>query len=132
MDTESLHALIAHYFDAINAGDSDKLFGFYDPNVVQEEFPNRLIPQGMTRNLAALGEAAQKGSKLLIKQHFEVLNVTAEGNRVAVEAIWTATLALPVGSIPAGGDMRARMAVFFEIHQGKIVRQHNYDCFDPF
>jgi len=44
----------------------------------------------------------------------------------------TGTLAVPFGSIPAGGEMRARFAIFLELRDGRIVRQRNYDCFDPF
>ena len=40
--------------------------------------------------------------------------------------------AVPVGSLPAGGHMRARFAVFIELRDGKIASQRNYDCFDPY
>jgi hypothetical protein len=46
--------------------------------------------------------------------------------------IWTATLAVPLGTLPAGGQMRARFAVFLEFKDDKIIFQRNYDCFDPF
>jgi ketosteroid isomerase-like protein len=64
-------------------------------------------------------------------QRYEVLNAVASGDRVALEIQWTGTLAVPFESIPAGGQMRARFAVFLEFRQGKIVRQRNYDCFEP-
>jgi hypothetical protein len=32
----------------------------------------------------------------------------------------------------SGGEMRARFAIFLELRDGRIVRQGNYDCFDPF
>ena len=44
---------------------------------------------------------------------------------------WTGTLAVPVGALPVGGQMRARFAQFYELRDGKIVAQRNYDCFDP-
>ena len=37
-----------------------------------------------------------------------------------------------VGTIPAGGKMRANFGVFLQFRGGRIARQHNYDCFDPF
>jgi ketosteroid isomerase-like protein len=98
---------------------------------VQVEFPNRLVPEGATRDLAALREAAVRGSKVMTAQRYEVLNAIASGDQVAVEANWIGTLAVPFGSIPAGGEMRARFAIFLTFRDGKIVRQHNYDCFDP-
>jgi ketosteroid isomerase-like protein len=39
---------------------------------------------------------------------------------------------VPLGSIPAGGEMRARFAMYFEFRDGRIARQHNNHCFDPF
>ena len=40
-------------------------------------------------------------------------------------------LAIPLGTLPAGGEMRARFAVFLQFRDGKIVSQRNYDCFEP-
>ena len=53
------------------------------------------------------------------------------GNRVGLEVIWTGTRAVPVATLPAGAQMRARFAVFLEFRDGRIVAQRNYDCFDP-
>jgi ketosteroid isomerase-like protein len=123
---------LAHeYLESI--GHADELGGlrFFADDVVQVEFPNRLVPAGATRDLAALRDAAERGRKVMTAQRFEVVNALASGDQVAVEALWTGTLAVPLGSIPAGGQMRARFAIFLTYRDGKIVRQHNYDCFDP-
>jgi ketosteroid isomerase-like protein len=123
---------LAHeYLESI--GHADELGGlrFFADDVVQVEFPNRLLPNGATRDLAALRDAAERGGKVMTAQRFEVLNAIASGDQVAVEALWTGTLAVPLGSLPAGGQMRARFAIFLTYRDGKIVRQHNYDCFDP-
>ncbi len=32
----------------------------------------------------------------------------------------------------AGGEMRARFGLFLQFRDGKIARQHNYDCFEAF
>lgn len=124
--------IVRRYFAAIEAGEPEGNLAFFAEDVVQEEFPNRLVPQGAVRDLAALREAAQRGRKAVTRQRYEILNAIASGNQVAVETLWTGTLAIPFGSIPAGGEMRARFAVFLEFRDGKIVRQRNYDCFDPF
>jgi ketosteroid isomerase-like protein len=123
--------LAREYLESI--GRADELGGlrFFADDVVQIEFPNRLLPNGATRDLAALRDAAERGRKVMTAQRFEVVNAIAGGEQVAVEAIWTGTLAVPMGSIPAGGQLRARFAIFLTYRDGKIVRQHNYDCFDP-
>jgi ketosteroid isomerase-like protein len=46
--------------------------------------------------------------------------------------LWVGTLAVSLGAIPAGGEMRAHFAVFLEFRDGRIHRQRNYDCFEPF
>lgn len=121
------------YLAAIETGNSEAdQDRFFAPDVIQEEFPNRLVPNGARRTLADLREAARRGNKAVTSQHYEVVNALASGNSVALEVIWTAVLAVPLGSIPAGGQMRARFAVFLEFRDDKIVAQHNYDCFDPF
>ena len=127
-----LVAIVREYFAAIESGDSESAARYFSPDVVQEEFPNRLVPNGATRDLEGLREAAQRGKKVVVQQRYEILNAIADGDQVAVEARWAATLAVPFGSIPAGGEMRARFAIFIEFRDGLIVRQRNYDCFDPF
>lgn len=129
--SHDLLRLAREYLDSL--GRTDELGGlrFFADEVVQVEFPNRLLPDGATRDFAALREAAERGRKVMTAQQFEVVNAIASSEQVAVEAIWTGTLAVPLGSLPAGGQMRARFAIFLTYRDGKIVRQHNYDCFDP-
>ena len=53
-----------------------------------------------------------------------------EGNFVIMEVLWTGKLAIAVGTLPEGGEMKAHFAVFLEFGGGKIVAQRNYDCFE--
>jgi len=129
---ESNIRLVRDYYAAVQQGATDDaLDRFYDPDVVQEEFPNRFLPNGATRDLPALKEAAERGRGGMAVQEFELLNIVAAGSQVAVEARWAGTLAKAIGPIAAGTVMRARFGQFFEIRDGRIVKQRNYDCFDP-
>jgi ketosteroid isomerase-like protein len=129
---ESNIRLVRDYYGAVQRGATDDaLARFYDPDVIQEEFPNRFLPNGATRDLQALTEAAERGRGGMASQEFELLNIVAAGSQVAVEARWSGTLAKAIGPIPAGTVMRARFGQFFEIRDGRIVKQRNYDCFDP-
>ncbi len=120
------------YLAAIEQGVSAKtLAAFFDPEVIQEEFPNRLLPNGARRNLADLLEASRRGKKVMSRQSYEVINSVSEGDRVSLEVLWTGVLAVPLGEIPMGGEMRAHFAVFLDFQEGKIIGQRNYDCFDP-
>ena len=125
-------ALVRRYLAAVASGATgDTLAAFYAPDVVQEEFPNRLMANGARRDLAAILEAAVRGQSVMTSQGFDVLNAVVHGDQVALEVQWIGTLAIAFGTLPAGGQMRARFAQFFELRAGKIVAQRNYDCFEP-
>src|SRR5262245_1263215 len=124
--------LTRRYFAALEGGATgEALASFYAPQVVQQEFPNRLLPHGARRDLAAILDAAERGQEVMASQRYELLCAMADGDRVAVEFLWSGTLSVPVGSLPAGAEMRGRFACFLEFRDGRIVAQRNYDCFEP-
>ena len=86
----------------------------------------------MIRKLDDLKAGSEKGLAIMSKEEFEIRNLFSVGNVVILEAVWRGTLAVPVGNIPAGGVMTAYFAQFFQFKDGKIYRQRNYDCFEPF
>ena len=133
MTTQSTNLeTVRRYLTAIEQGATGAtLAAFYAPEVVQEEFPNRLVVNGARRDLAAILEGAERGQKVISAQSYEIRNAVEQGNSVALEVLWTGTLAIPFGSLAVGDKMRAHFAVFIELRDGKIVAQRNYDCFDP-
>ena len=124
--------LTRRYFSALEKGvTGDALAAFYQPDVVQEEFPNRLAPRGGRHNLADILAAAERGQRVMASQRYEILHAVAEGEHVAVEFRWTGKLAVAIGSLPAGAEMRAHCAAFISFRDGRISSQRNYDCFEP-
>jgi ketosteroid isomerase-like protein len=124
--------LTRRYFASLEAGAvGEALATFYAPEVVQEEFPNRVTPHGARRDLAAILDAALRGQKVMASQRYEILHAVADGDRVAVEFRWSGTLAVPFGPLAAGAELRARCACFLEFRAGRIVAQRSYDCFEP-
>lgn len=111
---------------------SDELEIFYHPHSQQIEFPNALTKQCTIRSLQELKEASDKGSKVLTKEEYEVKNILSINDTVVLECVWRGTLAIPIGNIGAGGQMKAYFAQIFEFKDDKIFRQRNYDCFEPF
>ena len=109
----------------------EELESFFAADVVQEEFPNRLLPHGATRDLQTMKDARARGKALLKAESFELLNAIASSEHVAMEVIWTGTVRDAAGPFAAGQALRARFAMFMEFRDGRIVRQRNYDCFDP-
>lgn len=120
------------YLRAIEAGTLREVFSeYFAPGVVVEWFPNRLSPNGSKSDFSGLSDAVERGQQLMSRQTYEIRNALADGDRVVLEVIWAGTLAVPVQTIPAGGQMRAYFAMFLDFHDGKIIAQRNYDCFEP-
>lgn len=120
------------YVSALSAGAGpEDLEPFFAADFIQEEFPNRLLPNGTTRDLASMKQARARGKALLSAEHFEIIDALSSGDRVAMEIIWTGTVGVDAGPFVAGQELRARFAIFLEFRDGRIVRQRNYDCFDP-
>jgi len=120
------------YIAGLSSGmGADELGQFYTPDVVQEEFPNRLLPNGATRDLEAMRQGRLRGKALLSFEEFELLGAVASGDVVAMELVWRGTVGVDAGPFVAGQTLRARFAIFLEFRDGRIARQRNYDCFDP-
>ncbi|MES1174762.1 MAG: nuclear transport factor 2 family protein [Myxococcales bacterium] len=102
------------------------------PDVEQRELPNQLLKTGARRDLAALIAAGEKGKRAVVSENYEIVSAVEQGDRLALEAIWTGILAVPLGTVPAGGTLRAHLGMFFTFRDGRILKLHNYDCFEPF
>jgi len=125
-------AIARRYLEAVEGGaEAGALAEFFTKDAVQEEFPNRLSPIGRHRDLAAMLDSARKGKQVIRAQRFDILNSVADGDNVALEVFWTGLLATALEGLPANSQLRAHVSIFLEFRDGKICRQHNYDCFDP-
>ena len=114
------------YIACLSSGAApEDLDAFFAVDFLQEEFPNRLLPNGATRDLRTMKEARVRGRALLKAEAFEVMNALATGDRVAMEVIWTGTVGVAAGPFVAGQELRARFAVFMDFRDGRIVRQRN-------
>lgn len=123
--------LIRRYLKAIEDGTFSTVAGIFTSDMTIEQLPNRIYPNGVRHNVAQMAEGFDKGRKLLSAQTYEIRNALVNGDSVSVEVLWTGTLAIGFGSLTAGSQMRAHSAMFFEFKDGKIARQRNYDCFEP-
>jgi ketosteroid isomerase-like protein len=130
-DADNL-AIARAYIAALSSGaGADEIEQFYAADIVQEEFPNKLLPNGATRDREALRQARIRGKALLSAETFELLGALASGDQVAMELHWTGTVGIDAAPFKAGQTLRARFAIFLQFRDGRIVRQHNYDCFEP-
>src|SRR5262245_52823201 len=77
------------YITALGQGKSgQELAAFFDDQVVQTEFPSRLVPEGKSHDRAALLERSGRAAELLSSHHYEVKAALAAGQCVALELEW--------------------------------------------
>jgi ketosteroid isomerase-like protein len=125
-------ATARQYIRAIESGArGEEIAQFFAPEAVVEIFPSRFFPNGSRDDLTGIRAAADRGSKAMTCQAYEIKNELSSGDAVALEIVWTGILAGPFQSKPAGAQMRARFAAFLQFKDGRIVAQRNYDCYDP-
>jgi len=124
-------ATIRRYLKAIEEGTFADIEPLFTPDVIMEQLPNRIYPNGLRGNRAQMGEGFAKGRKLLSSQSYEIKNSIANADSVAIEVLWTGTLAVPLGTLAADSKMRCHSGMFFAFRDGRIAHQRNYDCFEP-
>lgn len=69
---------------------------------------------------------------MITEQRYVIRQALESGDTLALDVDWTATLKLPLGQTPAGGRLKARLAMFVHFRNGKICEQTNFDCYEPF
>lgn len=124
-------AVVRAYLDAIEAKDEAAVASFLDPAVQQREYPNALVREGATRDRSALLAGLEAGRRVLAAERYAIEDALVDGDRVACRIHWAGTLAVPVLGREPGQTLEARFGVFFTLRAGRIVEQHNYDCFLP-
>ncbi|MQY05564.1 nuclear transport factor 2 family protein [Actinomadura macrotermitis] len=123
--------LALRYHRAVAGGATgEELARFFHRDAVHRELPNALFPAGGVSDLDGILRAAERGRRKLAAQRYDVVNAVASGDQVALEVVWTGTLAVPMGDLPAGHTLRAHIATFLEVRDGRIAAQRNYDCYE--
>src|SRR5436190_1608720 len=93
--------LVTNFLAGLSSGAAgESLAGYFHEDVVQEEMPNLMYPNGQTRDRNKMLEDSKRGAKLMRSQRFDLVSVISEGDRVAVEADWTGTIAAAMGPYP--------------------------------
>ncbi|WP_353073104.1 nuclear transport factor 2 family protein [Tunturiibacter gelidoferens] len=132
-NVEGKNVSVVHaYLNALQSGEAgDALRRFFTDDVRQVELPNHLNSRGQVSDLEDILKRSEQGLKILQQQQYEIISEMALGDRVAVEARWTGVLAVALGTMAAGTEMKASFAMFFRFRDERIAMQRNYDCFDP-
>jgi predicted ester cyclase len=115
-----------------NGATGGQLAEFVTPDVIHEDMPNRIFPNGIRYDLAGMRAGAERGRALLPHQRYEILSAIASGNSVAIQLVWRGELAVPYGSLKPSDELKAHIAMFMEFRDGKICHQRDYGCYEPF
>lgn len=124
--------IVKAYLAAIEEGRADAAFALVSPDAEQIEWPNALKPGGGRRGYEQMRADFERGLTMLSAQRYEITAALAQGGMVMIEAVWEGTLASDAGPLRSGDTMEAHCAMAFEVRNGKIAMQRNYDCFEPF
>ena len=127
-------ALLRDLYQAISHGvTGDGLARFFTPDAEQVEYPSAIRPTGSRRPLAEMLAASEQGAGLLSAQSYEIVSYVEQETAAAVQLTWRGTLAVPMGSVPAGAELVAHVGAFYTFAaDGRITRQSSYDCYEPF
>jgi len=130
--TSAQQTHLLRMYAAISAGASgDDLAAYFHPNARQIEYPSLMRPHGHRRGLAEMREGAAIGAKIISDQHYEVHTLVEDGDRLAVQFTWTATVATDLGAIRAGTALVSHVAAFYVFRDGLVLEQSSYDCYEP-
>ena len=110
---------------------AEQFFPFWHEDIQFRELPNLIAPHGSNRNREVMAAGIAQGAKLLSRQQYTILNALEQGNTVILEVAWEGDLAIPFGPVHAVTTLRAHIAMFLEFADDRIIRQRNYDCYEP-
>jgi ketosteroid isomerase-like protein len=121
--------IVTAYIRAIEAQDGEAVARYMHPDIEVTEHPNRISPAGLRADLAGVRTAWERGRKFMADQRYDIRHMIVEGDRAAVQFVWSGTLAVAAGSLPAGHVMQAQICSIIELKDGKVWRQEQYDCY---
>lgn len=124
-------AIARRYLRAVEHGAVEELRDHVTSDFEQREWPNPMSPQGAFRNLPEVLQAAERGREVVAEQTFQIATEAVDGDRVILEVNWSAVLAVDFPGAPAGSRIRARIAIFLLIRDGRVAAQQNYDAYLP-
>ena len=111
---------------------TDELASVVNQKIRIVEHPNAINPRGSVRGYAETLAAAAAGKRLLSEQGFDLHEVIACGNRVAVRATWHGRLARNHGALHEGALLKAHVASLLTVDDdGRIAEHETFDCYEP-
>jgi predicted ester cyclase len=112
--------------DAYNRCTTDWVDRYYAAGAEWLELPTRATPQGRSGSRDVLHAAAVSALAAFPDRQMVIGNLVAAGQQVAAELDWRGTAQRTIGTLQAGTAVRLRIASFFTVVDGLIVKHTDY------
>jgi ketosteroid isomerase-like protein len=117
---------------AIEEGEhGDALARHFTDDAVTVEHPNLMSPTGGQHDLRSMLAGSERGAALLSSQEYRVQEIQEVEDVVIARLTWIGTVAADVGPLTGGQKLRAHIAQFATIRDGRIARLETFDCYEP-
>jgi hypothetical protein len=90
------------------------------------ELPKSTTPKGRQGDFIFFHASAEQALQLFPNRKLTVLKIVADDNCVVMDQEWQGTLAVSAGEYVAGTIFRLRLASFFTLENGLIIKQVDY------
>jgi len=112
--------------ELFNQGTLEWVDTCYSDKLEWIELPKSGTPSGRRGDIAAFRQAAAQTLTLFPNRRLRVLSSVAESDCVAMEQEWQGTAASTVGDFVAARTATLRVASFFTLENGLIIKQIDY------
>ncbi len=127
---DAVHAL----YRALEAGEhGEALRAYFTEDATTLEHPNLLKPRGATAALPEMLAASSAGAGLLREQRYLVRSIhEGPDSSVIARVRWSATIGKSLGPFREGQTLRAELAQFILVREGRVAAIETFDCYEPF
>jgi len=123
---EQNEAAVRRCVDLFNKRTLEWVDTCYAENAEWIELPMPGTPEGRRGTCTFLRETAERLLRLFPDRQMTIRNIVAQGDQVVLEVDWQGTAAAAVGGLNVGTVVHLRLASFFTLADGLIVKQTDY------
>lgn len=105
---------------------SDRFLELYHEDVDWRELPTQYSPDGRSGDLSALREGVRWGQAMFVDRRIDLHDILEAGDQCAVRYTWEGTVATAELPVPKGTRLRAAVAQFIAVRDGKISASTEY------
>ena len=125
-ETETSEKIVKQCVEKLNQCKTEWIDIFYSKDAEWIEHPTTAYPNGRRGNVEELRRAQETSLAFFPDRQMKIVNQISEGRQSTVELDWWGTTARKMGNVEAGTIIRSRIASFFVVENGKIVKHTDY------